>query len=116
MSSGQCHKYREYAIAPSVTNGQTAKIRLGKGSRSRVLGWAAMLAPAKIISMAAPTGTSAHGPGNSWTPLIRAPHDRIAASATVATIVRTHIGQRIYGTSAPTSAPSNNSQARAKLL
>ena len=66
--------------------------------------------------MVAPTGTSAHGPGNSLTPSISAPHDRIAASATTATVVRSHIGQRTYGTSAPTSAPSSSSHARAKLL
>ena len=45
--------------------------------------------------MVAPTGTSAHGPGNSLTPSISAPQDRIAASATTATAVRNHIGQRM---------------------
>ena len=45
--------------------------------------------------MVAPTGTSAHGPGNSLTPSIRAPQDTTAASATVATAVRSHIGQRM---------------------
>ncbi|CNM31641.1 Uncharacterised protein [Mycobacterium tuberculosis] len=50
------------------------------------------------------------------TPSIRAPHDSIAASAAVATAVRSHIGQRTWGTTAPTSAPANNSQARAKVL
>ncbi|CFE46510.1 Uncharacterised protein [Mycobacterium tuberculosis] len=74
------------------------------------------MAPARIISIVAPTGTSAHGPGNSLTPSIRAPHDSIAASAAVATAVRSHIGQRTWGTTAPTSAPANNSQARAKVL
>ena len=44
--------------------------------------------------MVAPTGTSAHGPGNSLTPSISAPHARIAASDTTATVVRSHIGQR----------------------
>ena len=52
--------------------------------------------------MVAPTGTSAHGPGNSLTPSISAPQDRIAASATTATVERSHIGQRMYPTSAPT--------------
>lgn len=65
--------------------------------------------------MAAPTGTSAHGPGNSCTPSISAPQDSTAPSATVANSVRNHIGQRIRGTSAPTRAPSSNSQPRAKL-
>ena len=66
--------------------------------------------------MVAPTGTSAHGPGNSFTPSISAPQDRIAASATTATVERSHIGQRMYPTSAPTSAPSSSSHPRAKLL
>ena len=66
--------------------------------------------------MVAPTGTSAHGPGNSLTPSMSAPQDRIAASATTATVVRSHIGHFTYGTSAPTSAPSSSSQPRAKLL
>ena len=66
--------------------------------------------------MVAPTGTNAHGPGNSLTPSISAPQDRIAASATTATAVRNHIGQRTYGTSAPTSAPSNSSQAAGEAV
>lgn len=65
--------------------------------------------------MAAPTGTRAHGPGNSRTPSMSAPHDSTAPSATVASAVRNHMGQRMRATSAPTSAPSSNSQPRAKL-
>ncbi len=45
--------------------------------------------------MVAPTGTSAHGPGNARAPSIRAPQDRTAANATVARTVRSHIGHRM---------------------
>ena len=94
MSSGQCHRYNEYAIAPSATSGAVANSRFGSGNPSLLPARACRLAPARIISMVAPTGTSAHGPGNSWTPSMKTPQDRIAASATVATTVRSHLGQR----------------------
>ena len=48
-----------------------------RGCAGRPAGWRA----ARIISTVAPTGTSAHGPGNSLTPSISAPQDRMAASA-----------------------------------
>jgi hypothetical protein len=102
-------------MEPSHTNGFVASSRLGNGSLPSVCGSASRLAPVRMNSMVAPTGTSAHGPGNSLTPLINAPHDRIAARAATATVVRSHIGHRMRPTTAPTSAPSSSSHARAKL-
>src|SRR5690606_28719156 len=107
---GQCHRYSEYAIDPRVTNGVVASSRLGPGSGP------CQLAADRMNKMVAPTGTSAHGPGNSLTPSMRTPQDRIAASATVAASARSHFGQRMWGTSEPASAPSSSSHARAKLL
>ncbi len=66
--------------------------------------------------MVAPTGTSAHGPGNSWPPSISMPQDRIAARPTTAIRLRIHIGKRSEPTAAPASAPASSSQPRAKLL
>ena len=66
--------------------------------------------------MAAPTGTRAHGPGNSLTPSISAPHERMARIPMVASSVRSHIGQVTNGTNAPIRTPSSSSHARATLL
>ena len=103
-------------MLPSVTRGRTASSRLGHGSRSRVEGRDPRFAPAVISSMAAPTGTSAHGPGNCRTPSISQPQTRIADNPTTPATVRSHIGQVTSGSNAPTTTPRSSSQARAKLL
>ena len=80
-------------MAPSFTSGLVASSRLGAGSRSRVDGRAPRLAPARMSSAAAPTGTSAHGPGNCLTPSMSAPQDSMANRPTPASRERSHIGQ-----------------------
>ena len=119
INSGQCQRYSEYAIEPSATSGFVASSRLTAGSRPSAedrCGSAIRLAPLRMNNIVAPTGTNAHGPGNSLTPSMRAPHDRMAANAMTATVERSHIGHLTYGTTAPTRAPSSNSQPLAKLL
>ena len=51
-------------MLPSVRSGRVASSRLGHGSRLWVDGRDPRFAPAAISSIVAPTGTSAHGPGN----------------------------------------------------
>ena len=103
-------------MLPSVSSGRAASSRLGHGSRSRVDGREPRFAPATISSIVAPTGTSAHGPGNSCTPSISQPQARIADRPTIPAAVRSHIGQVTSGSNAPTRTPSSSSQPRAKLL
>ena len=74
------------------------------------------LAADRMNNSVATTGTSAQGPGNSRTPSISAPHDRITANAVTDIATRNHIGQRRFGTTAPTRTPTSSSQALAKLL
>src|SRR5258705_12488277 len=64
ISSGQCQRYSEYAIAPSDTNGAVASNRLGAGNRSAVVGSPILLDAGRMNRTVAPTGTSAHGPRN----------------------------------------------------
>ena len=68
ISSSQAHRYNQHAIAPSVKNDLVASSRLGAGNLPPVCGSAIRLAADRMNSIAAPTGTSAHGPGNSLTP------------------------------------------------
>ncbi|SKW98685.1 Uncharacterised protein [Mycobacteroides abscessus subsp. abscessus] len=89
-----------------------ARNRLAAGCRAS----AGKFAADRMRSRVATTGTSANGPGNSRTPLMSAPHDRIATTATKLSSWRSHIGHRVPATNAPTSTPSSNSQARAKVL
>ena len=86
ISSGQCHRYNEHAIAPSVMNGLVASSRLGAGNLPPVCGSAIRLAADRMNSIAAPTGTSAHGPGNSLTPSTWVVPQKVSAPANEVTM------------------------------
>src|SRR5258705_5004935 len=77
ISSGQCQRYSEYAIAPSDTNGAVASNRLAAGSPPAGLGSSGPLAADERNGMVAPTGTRAHRPANSLTPSSSARHESI---------------------------------------
>ena len=71
--------------------------------------------PAQIRTSVAPTGTSAHAAGYSWTPAIHQPHVMIRPSATTLSRFRIRADIASFGIHTASRPPASGSHRRATV-